>query len=69
MRNICICGGGSLGLVSSGVMACKGLNGSLLTIHTQEFDESRNLKIIDINGKICSGILTKISSDLWDLIT
>ena len=67
MRNICICGV-SLGLVSSGVMACKGLNVSLLTIYTQEFDESRNLKILDINGKICSVILTKISSDLWDLI-
>lgn len=59
--NICICGGGSLGIVCAGVFLAGGNNVRLLSGHPEKWEQ--NISVHDCNGRIYSGRLDKISSD------
>lgn len=61
INSICICGGGSLGLVCAGMFSSKGFNVSLLTGHPESWDT--NIKVIDPNNNIIRGTLKRISSN------
>ena len=60
--NICICGGGNLGHVTSGYVASKKeFNVSVLTRHPERWGDS--LEIILPNGKRLTGNLANVTSD------
>lgn len=61
INSICICGGGSLGLVCAGVFLSKGIKVNILTGHPGNW--CKNIKVIDDKGKIYEGILNNVSSD------
>lgn len=63
---ICICGGGSLGTVSAGVISSMGLEVSLLTGHPEKW--KRHIRVVDQEGKTFEGDLDKISSEPERLI-
>lgn len=65
-KSVCICGGGSLGLVCAGVFLSKGIKVKVLTGHPDSWREY--IKVYDPLGKEYSGKLTKISSDPRDVI-
>lgn len=61
IKNICICGGGSLGIVCSGVFLSHKCNVSLLTGHPDVW--KKDIKVIDTLGKEFGGSLQVISND------
>lgn len=56
---ICICGGGSLGLVCASVFVSQGLQVNILTGHPDNWN--RNIESIDNNGKLYKGVLNRVS--------
>ena len=65
--NICICGGGSLGLVCAGVLTShRDVKLFLLTKHPQSW--SHSISVLDCNNKIYQGYIDKISSNAADVI-
>lgn len=64
--NICICGGGSLGIVCAGVFLSQGITVSMLTGHPDRWN--RNVRIYDPDGKLFSGELSLISSSAETVI-
>lgn len=61
LKKVCICGGGSLGLVCAGVFARQGREVSILTGHPDRW--SRYVEVTDPDGKTFSGNLTAVSAD------
>lgn len=66
IKKICVCGGGSLGLVCSGVFASKHLDVNLLTGHPDRW--RHDVQVIDPEGHIIEGSLRAISSRPADVI-
>lgn len=66
IKNICICGGGNLGTVISGVALSKGYKVNMLTGHPEKWNSE--IKVHDSKGIIYSGKLSKISSDASEVI-
>ncbi len=64
--NICICGGGSLGIVCAGVFLSQGITVSMLTGHPDRW--SRDVRVYDPDGKLFSGELSLISSSAESVI-
>ncbi len=60
IKNICICGGGSLGTVIAGLVASKGYNVSILTGHPESWD--KNISVTDPDGKIFNGVINRASA-------
>lgn len=60
IKQICICGGGSLGLVCAGVFLSKGIKVNILSGHPDRW--RRDIEVVDPAGKIYGGRLDKISS-------
>lgn len=56
---VCICGGGSLGLVCAGVFASQGVKVNILTGHPEGW--SREVLVEDLNGRCYQGGLNLIS--------
>ena len=56
---ICICGGGSLGLVCASVFVSQGLQVNILTGHPDNW--SKIIESTDNNGKSYKGVLNKVS--------
>ncbi len=67
INTICICGGGSLGLVCSGVFCSKNSNVSLLTGHPDNW--KTNIQVIDPKGIVFSGNLKRISKHPKEVVT
>ena len=61
IHEICICGGGSLGLVCAAVFLEKGLTVNLLTGHPSNW--SKSISVTDQNGKLFNGTLNIISNN------
>lgn len=61
IRKICICGGGSLGLVCAGVFLSKGIKVSILSGHPKKWN--KRIIVYDSNGKEYSGELENITAD------
>lgn len=61
LRHICICGGGSLGLVCAGVFLSKGIKVSILSGHPGLW--RRDIEVFDPDGKVYGGRLDRIDSD------
>lgn len=66
IKSICICGGGSLGLVCAGVLLSKGFKVSMLTGHPENW--STHITVCDPFGKEYSGTLTKRTSKAEDVV-
>ncbi|MCQ2346583.1 MAG: NAD/NADP octopine/nopaline dehydrogenase family protein [Paludibacteraceae bacterium] len=67
MTRLCICGGGSLGLVTAGVLAQQdGVEVNLLTSKPSEW--SKEIKVSDLNGKLYQGHLHIISDQAEQVI-
>lgn len=66
IRKICICGGGSLGLVCAGVFLDKGYEVDLLSGHPDDW--SHNIKVVDYEGRTYSGRLGTISHNAEKVI-
>lgn len=66
IHKICICGGGSLGIVCAGVFLQKGLKVDILTGHPNNW--IKNICVTDNNGKIFKGSLNNISNDPQQVI-
>lgn len=66
IKNICICGGGSLGSVIAGVMSSKGYRVSMLTGHPGQWN--RDIEVTDPDGRTIAGRIEKVSSDPADVI-
>lgn len=66
IKSVCICGGGSLGLVCAGVFVSKGIEVSILTGHPENW--SKSIKVYDPLGKEFSGTIAKISSEPQEVI-
>lgn len=66
INKICICGGGSLGLVCAGMLSARHLDVSILTGHPNKWQ--RDIKVIDPNGVVIEGALSSISSCPADVI-
>lgn len=66
IQNICICGGGSLGLVCAGVFLSKGVKVSILTGHPENW--SKSIEVYDPDGKLYSGELVDITSEPKEVI-
>lgn len=66
IQSVCICGGGSLGLVCAGVFLSRGIKVSILTGHPDNWNV--HIKVYDPKGKEYSGTLSKISSNADDVI-
>lgn len=66
IRTICICGGGSLGLVCAGVFLQKGVKVNILSGHPNKW--SKHIIVEDVNGANYSGTLNKISSNPENVI-
>ncbi|MDE7386317.1 MAG: NAD/NADP octopine/nopaline dehydrogenase family protein [Muribaculaceae bacterium] len=64
---ICICGGGSLGLVCAGVFLSQGYAVNLLTGHPQNW--SHSIKVLDPDGKLYQGNLNNISCHAEDVVS
>ncbi|MDE6410757.1 MAG: NAD/NADP octopine/nopaline dehydrogenase family protein [Muribaculaceae bacterium] len=60
IEKICICGGGSLGLVCAGFFLSKGIEVNLLTDHPSDWEQE--ISVIDLEGRKYGGLLNKISS-------
>lgn len=65
-RNVCICGGGNLGTVISGVALSKGYKVNMLTGHPDKWNYE--IKVHDSKGIVYSGKLSKVSSDASEVI-
>ena len=65
-KKICICGGGSLGLVCTGVFLDKGYKVDLLTGHPDDW--SNNIQVYDSDGRTYSGTLDIITSKPEEVI-
>lgn len=65
-KTICICGGGSQGHISAGVISSKGYNVNILTRRPHLW--SHDFKTVDLSGKEYCGRLDIISSDPKDVI-
>lgn len=63
---ICICGGGALGTVCAAVFSSNGHDVNLLTGKPQKW--SKNISVLDPDGKIFHGNLQKISDDPQETI-
>ena len=66
INTICICGGGSLGLVCAGVFLSRGVNVNILSGHPDSWHKI--VKIYDPEGKEYGGVLSKVSSNPKDVI-
>lgn len=66
IRNICICGGGSLGSVIACIMASKGYRVSLLTGHPGLWNES--IEVTDPDGRRITGHIERASSNPDEVI-
>ena len=66
IKNICICGGGSLGHVCAGVLVSQGYNVSILTGHPANW--SNEIVVEAPYNKVFKGHLTSISADPSELI-
>ncbi|MBQ0137103.1 MAG: NAD/NADP octopine/nopaline dehydrogenase family protein [Bacteroidales bacterium] len=67
MTRLCICGGGSLGLVTAGVLAQQdGVEVNLLTSKPSQW--SKEIKVLDLNGKLYQGHLHIISDQVGQVI-
>ncbi len=66
INSICICGGGSLGLVCAGVFLSKGIKVNILTGHPDNWN--KNIKVYDPLGNEYKGRLTNISSNPEEVI-
>ena len=60
-EKICVCGGGSLGIVCASVFLAQGISVSLLTGHPGSWH--KDISVSDPDGKIYAGRLSCISSD------
>ncbi len=65
-KNICICGGGSVGHVVAGWLRSKGANVSILTRSPQRWDN--HLVVNTCDGKRLDAVLNKISDDAGEVI-
>lgn len=65
-KNICICGGGNLGTVISGVALSKGYAVNMLTGHPEKWNSE--ITVRDSKGTVYSGKLSKVSSDSSEVI-
>lgn len=65
-KTICICGGGSLGIVCAGVLLAEGHKVNLLTGHPDNW--SRHIKVVDCDGKEFGGELNEISSEAREVV-
>ena len=63
---ICICGGGSLGLVCAGVFASQGVKVNILTGHPDSW--SREISVEDMNGRRFGGSLNLVSGSARDAV-
>lgn len=63
---ICICGGGSLGIVCAGVFLSQGIDVNILTGHPQNWNKF--IQVFDPEGKEYSGYLNKISAEAKEVI-
>ena len=61
IKKVCICGGGSLGLVCAAVFLSKGLTVNILTGHPDKW--SKNIRATDDSGRIFEGSLNCITDD------
>ena len=64
--NICICGGGSLGIVCAGVFLSQGYDVSILSGNPEKWNEA--ITVYDQEGHTFSGVLNKVSSDPSEVI-
>ncbi|MDE6443256.1 MAG: NAD/NADP octopine/nopaline dehydrogenase family protein [Muribaculaceae bacterium] len=64
---ICICGGGSLGLVCAGVFLSQGLTVNILTGHPEKWN--KELIVYDTDKKCYSGVLNRISGNARDVVS
>lgn len=60
IKTICICGGGSLGIVCAGVFLSKGMSVNILTGHPNRWSDT--IKVYDVRGNEYGGKLNKVSS-------
>lgn len=65
-KTICICGGGSLGLVCAGVFASAAHTVNILSGHPENWEKA--IKVFDPEGKIYSGNLNIVSSEAAEVI-
>lgn len=63
---ICICGGGSLGLVCAGVFASQGVKVNILTGHPESW--SREVVVEDLNGRRYEGGLNLVSGSAEEAV-
>lgn len=63
---ICVCGGGNLGHVTAGFFASHGHEVSVLTSRPSEWASA--IEVLDCNGKVLEGTLSKCSSNPKDVI-
>lgn len=66
MKNICICGGGSLGHVCAAFFAAQGNPVSILSGHPQKWNDS--ISCFDKDGKCYSGKINRVSSNPEEVI-
>ena len=66
IRNICICGGGGLGLVCAGVFLSKGIEVNLLTGHPKNWN--KEIVVFDPEGKTYGGKLGIVTSNAGEVI-
>lgn len=66
LDRICICGGGSLGLVCAGVFLSQGLNVNILSGHPAQW--RKEIKVFDPNGKEYGGRLGIVSDNPSNII-
>ncbi len=64
---ICICGGGSLGIVCAGVFLSQGINVSMLTGHPARWN--RDIYVTDPDGKRFAGRLSNVSDSPQEVVT
>ncbi|MDE6538167.1 MAG: NAD/NADP octopine/nopaline dehydrogenase family protein [Muribaculaceae bacterium] len=67
IKCICICGGGSLGLVCAGVFVSKGIKVNILSGHPEKWNN--NILVVDKVGKEYRGEISKISSNPAEVIS
>ena len=63
---VCICGGGSLGIVCAGVFLSQGLEVNILTGHPDRWN--KHIIVKDLEGKEYTGILNSISNNPKDVV-
>lgn len=66
IRKICICGGGSLGLVCAGVFLSRGVDVNILTGHPEKWH--RDIQVFDKENREYSGRLSMISDKAAEII-